>query len=257
MRVGSDHHPWNGVIGSQGIGKCNSNVLLVLQLCSTYNLVITNSLFHLPTCKKTSCMHLTSKHWHMVDYIITRKKDIKDIRLTKAICGADCWTDHRLILSKVNLKIAPKRHPQGKKVFRKLDMSSLKHEPTVEALCSDLDKKLENLTLGDALVEDDWTVFKGIVYSTVFENLRPSKQHNQDWFNENDAEITSLIAKKIASRVNSKVIPTQPQRKQCLPISTKKCKAHCVRCGMSGLAKRQMKFRAMLISMAKNISTRH
>ena len=40
---------------------------------------------------------------------ITRKKDAKDIRVTKAMCGTDCWTDHRLILSKVNLKIAPKR----------------------------------------------------------------------------------------------------------------------------------------------------
>ena len=39
--VGSDHHPWNGVIGSRGIGKCNSNRLLILQLCSTHNLVIT------------------------------------------------------------------------------------------------------------------------------------------------------------------------------------------------------------------------
>ena len=38
-------------------------------------------------------------------------------------------------------------------------MSRLKHEPTAEALHSDLDKKLENLTLGGALVEDDWTAF--------------------------------------------------------------------------------------------------
>ena len=60
-RVGSDHHPWNRVTGSKGIGKCNSNGLLLLQLCSTYDLVIKNTPFHLPTCNKTSWMHLRSK----------------------------------------------------------------------------------------------------------------------------------------------------------------------------------------------------
>ena len=156
-------------------------------------------------------MHLRSKHWHLIDYIITRKKDTKDIRVTKAMCRANCWTDHRLILSKVNLKIAPKRRPQAKKVFRKLGMSRLKHKPTADLLCSDLNRKLENLTLGDALVEDNWAAFKDIVYSTAFEHIGPSKQHNQNWFDENDAEITSLTAKKKnVSRGNSKAIPTQP-----------------------------------------------
>ena len=86
-------------------------------------------------------------------------------------------------------------------------------------------------------MEDNWTAFKDIVYSTAFEHLGPSKQYNHEWFDENDAEITSLIATKIASRGDSKAISTQPQRKQLLPISTRKCKAHCIKYGMSGLAK--------------------
>ena len=96
--------------------------------------------------------------------------------------------------------MAPKRCPQGKKVFRKLDMSRLKHKLTAEALHGDLDKKLENLTLGDAHVEDDSTALKDIVYSTAFEHLGTLKQDNQDWFDENDAEIISLIAKNCLQR---------------------------------------------------------
>ena len=30
--------------------------------------------------------------------------------------GANCWTDHRLVVSKLNLRIQPARRPQGKKV---------------------------------------------------------------------------------------------------------------------------------------------
>ena len=45
-------------------------------------------------------------------------------------------------------------------------------------------------------MQDNWTAFKDIVKSTAFEHLDPSKWHNQDWFDKNDAEIMSLIAGK-------------------------------------------------------------
>ena len=61
-RVGTDHQAWNGTIGTQGVGKCNSNGLLLLKTCSMHDLIITNTLFHLPTRNKTSWMHPRSKH---------------------------------------------------------------------------------------------------------------------------------------------------------------------------------------------------
>jgi len=50
-RVGVDHHTWNGIIGKQGIGKCNSNGLLLLKMCAAYDLSITNTMFRLPKHK--------------------------------------------------------------------------------------------------------------------------------------------------------------------------------------------------------------
>ena len=74
-RVGTDHHTWSGVIGQQGTGKSKSNGILLLQTCTAHELVITNTLFRLPTRNKTTWMHPRSKHWHLIDYVITRKKD--------------------------------------------------------------------------------------------------------------------------------------------------------------------------------------
>ena len=38
----------------------------------------------------------------------------QDVRVIKTMCGADCWTDHRLVVNKLCIIIQPARQPQGK-----------------------------------------------------------------------------------------------------------------------------------------------
>lgn len=196
-RVGTDYQTWEGIIGRHGTGKCNSNGLLLLKTCATHDLVITNTLFRLPTRKKTSWMHPRSKHWHLIDYIITRKRDRMDVRVTRAMCGADCWTDHRLIVSKFRLRILPMRRPQGQKTAKRLNVSKLKSSRVAEEFVDDLEGRLPDTPQEDGTsVEEQWTAFRDAVYTTALEHLGPAIRRNQDWFDENDEEIQALLTEK-------------------------------------------------------------
>ena len=53
-----------------------------------------------------------------VDWLVGLRKDRQDVRVTKTMCSADCWTD-RLVVSRLNLWIQPARRPQGKKAKKR------------------------------------------------------------------------------------------------------------------------------------------
>ncbi|KAJ4947020.1 hypothetical protein JOQ06_009062 [Pogonophryne albipinna] len=87
-RVGRNHHLWRGTLGREGVGNTNSNGILLLTKCSEHNLVITNTLFRQKTKFKTSWMHPRSKLWHLIDYVIVRSKDRRDVLNTRAMTSA-------------------------------------------------------------------------------------------------------------------------------------------------------------------------
>ena len=191
-RVGTDHQTLEGVIGSEGVGKCNSNGLLLLRKCAQHELLITNTVFRLPTRRNTSWIDPRSKHWHLIAYDIVRRKGRQDVRVTKTMCGADCWTDHRLVVSKLNLLIQPVRRPQGK-VPKNLDVSKLKQDSKRQAFVKYICSRLDALEHSSEAVDGSWTVFRDTAHSSAMDSLWPVSRKHQDWFDENDKEIQGLL----------------------------------------------------------------
>jgi exonuclease III len=195
-RVGRDSDDWKGVLGPHGVGKANSNGLLLLSMCAEHRLCITNTTFRQADKYKTTWMHPRSKQWHLIDYIIVRQRDTKDVRITRVMRGAECWTDHRLVRAVLQLHIAPTQRRRPKIVRAAFNTARLKHDLYQQRFQEALD---ENLKAAAPLAEDStekWCQFKKIVTDTATATLGPKKRVHQDWFDENDERITQLLSEK-------------------------------------------------------------
>jgi exonuclease III len=140
-RVGRDYEAWPGVLCRHGVGNMNSNGQLLLSLCAQYGLVITNTMFRLAAKHKTTWMHPRSKHWHLIDYASVRQRDFSQVQITRVMRGAHCWSDHRLIVTKLRLRL---RHPRRSpiKKLAALDVDKLKDPEVREKYANALSEKV-------------------------------------------------------------------------------------------------------------------
>ena len=66
----------------------------------------------------------------------------QSITLIKTICGADCWTDHRLVVRKLNLRIQPVLRHQGKKAPKRLNVRKLNQHGMRQVFLMDICNQL-------------------------------------------------------------------------------------------------------------------
>ncbi|BHF69320.1 hypothetical protein SprV_0301236400 [Sparganum proliferum] len=124
--------------------------------------------------EKATWMHPRSRHWHLLDQ--------RDVLVTKAIPGADGWTNHRLVISKMQIRLQPRRRPQGKRPPRKLNITLLSLPAHPLHFNDELAQRLDNLPVAAA--------------AAVAADENASVENDGDWFDGNGAAISNLLAEE-------------------------------------------------------------
>ncbi|BHF85580.1 hypothetical protein SprV_1002874800 [Sparganum proliferum] len=155
-RVGTDHTAWRGVLGPHGLRGSNDNGLLLLRTCAEHRLILTNTFFCLPEREKATWRHPRSRQWHLLDYVLVRRRDQRDVLVTNELA-------QRL----GNLPIA-----------------------------AAADDAAAAAAAENASVENRWCQLRDTIQSTALAVLGRARRQHQDWFDDNDAVISNLLAAK-------------------------------------------------------------
>mgnify|MGYP001795199801 FL=1 len=130
-----------------------------------------------------------------IDFIIIRLRDIIDVQVTRAMRGAECWTDHRLVRAVLSLHIPPPHRNQPKTVRISYNVARLKDPTYLLKFQQQLDEKLQDgLTPIDGTGK--WSSFKEAVAETAKEVLRAKTKVHENWFDQTDEKIKEALHAK-------------------------------------------------------------
>ena len=101
-KVGSQETP--GVTGKLGLGIQNEAGQRLIELCQENTLVIANTLFQQHKRRLYTWTSPDGQYQNQIDYILWNQRRRSSIQSAKTRPGADCGSDHELLIAKFRLK---------------------------------------------------------------------------------------------------------------------------------------------------------
>ena len=185
-RVGKDWPSWSTVMGKHGVGKTNSNGLMLLEFCTRFQLSIMGTMFQLKNHLKNTWQHMRSKHWHQVDHVFADKHTAKFINVTKVNPTADCFTDHKLLTCRCSIVFRKKWKSTKPSTILDTTMNTEK-KGRLEKF---LDEQLQHIC------EGSWEDLRMVLQNAAKQTFDKKKRRSQDWFEDHDEKIQSLLKDK-------------------------------------------------------------
>ena len=143
-KVGSQET--TGVTGKYGLGVQNEAGQKLIEFCQENALFIANTLFQQHKKRLYTWTLPDGQHQNHIDYILCSQRCRSSIQSAKTRLGADCGSDHELLIAKFRLKL--KRVGISTRPFR-YDLNQIPYDYTVEVT-----NRFKGLDLIDRLPEE-------------------------------------------------------------------------------------------------------
>ncbi|BHF73695.1 hypothetical protein SprV_0401677700 [Sparganum proliferum] len=191
FNVDTDHAAWRGVLVPHGLISSKDSGLLLLRTCAELRLILTNTFFCLPEREKATWRHPRSRQWHLLDYVLVRRRDQRGVLVTKAIAaltgGPTIALSSRRCVFAYSLagdhKVSDPQIHFSNELAQRLD--ALPIADSASAAC---------VAAENASVKNRWCQLRDAVQSTALAVRGRARRQHLDLFDDNDAAISNLLA---------------------------------------------------------------
>ena len=168
------------ITGQYGLGDRNDAGDKLLEFCSENDMTIANTLFKQPKRRLYTWTSPDQKYRNQIDYIIIQNRWRSMIHLAKTLPGADCGSDHELLIAKIKIKLRKTKQIQTEMRY---DLSNISDNYTVAV--SNRFEILENENISEKTPNELWEDIKETVLSEA-ENVIPKKKimKRSKWLSE-------------------------------------------------------------------------
>ena len=166
-----------GVMGNFGLGVQNEAGERLIEFCQENALVTASTLFQQHKRRLYTWTSPDGRHWNQTDYILCSQRWRSSIESAKTRPGADCGSDHELLIDKFKLKL--KKVGKTTKPFR-YDLNQIPYYYTVEVT-----NRFKGLDLKNRVPEEQWMEFRNIVQEAVIKTIPKKKNCKEEkWLSE-------------------------------------------------------------------------
>ena len=166
VKVGSQETP--GVTGKFGLGVQNEAGQRLTEFFQENVLVVTNTFLQQYKRRLYTWTSPDGHYQNQIDYILCSQRWRSSIQSAKTRLGADCGSDHELLIAKYRLKL--KKVGKTTRPFRN-DINQIPYDYTVEVT-----NRFKGLDLIDRVPEELWTEVRDTVQQVRIKTIPKEKE---------------------------------------------------------------------------------